>query len=186
MQLGFEFSITENETSQYSIAICPPQEVVKYFVRLKLELFKEIGKYGSRNSEVHCTFNVFEALEQQLATTESFLELFVLQLKPIELRFNNIGSFKGANAFFVGPDESTKEFLKPVMQKFKRAFPHKGSFSTEPHLSLGRRLNDKQLLLAHELFKDRKIDFSFVWDNLAIRKFDPKRGQYNIYKRFYL
>jgi 2'-5' RNA ligase len=169
----------------YSIAICPPPETVVLIRGLKKELEAKIGKYPSRNSEAHITFNVFQAGEHELAEWEKYLAEFCSKAKPFTIRLNAIGSFEGNGAFFLAPDKPSADTLISLMQQFHQtALVEREDSLPEPHLSIARQLDKEQLKTAYALFEMRALDIEFLCDNLAIRQFNPKIGQYEVYKRF--
>lgn len=53
--------------------------------------------------------------------------------------------------------------------------------SAEPHISIGRKLTEEQVLLA---LKNLYIHFSFRCDTLLLRKFDKNKKQYQPLMRF--
>lgn len=170
---------------QYSIAICPPPETVEFVRGFKKELEARIGKYPSRNSEAHITFNVFRADENELLLWENYLTEFCSKLKPFPIRLIAVGSFERNGAFFLSPDKSSAQGLTSLMQQFHQTAPGERDDSLpEPHMSIARQLDKEQLRTAYDLFASRTLDIEFVCDNIAIRKFNPGIGQYEVYKRF--
>ncbi len=167
----------------YSIAICPPYETVSFVRGIKKELEKEIGRYPSRNSEGHITFNVFEADENELKEWEEHVTQFCKKIIPFEIRLASLCSYKNG-AFYFSPDKPSKKHLIQVMKEFNKIpLVVPGDNDPDPHMSIARQLSDDQLKKAFELFRHRMFDIKFNCHDLAIRKFNPKVGQYEIYKR---
>lgn len=168
--------------SLYSVVISPPEEIINEVAAMKQQLKNSIGRYPSCNSLAHITFNVFIGNEETLQRWERFVGNFVMSLLPMQLHFDKTGYF-GNGAFFIAPDENSKIELVKVMKNFHKQFPAPAhGKSKEPHISIGRQLNEEQLAIAKELFPAANL--SFTCDNLVIRKFNEERKQYDIYKRF--
>lgn len=172
----------DNGIQQYSIVISPPDVVIEQVQRLKLQLRSAIGWYSSVNAWAHITFNVFRADAITLLRWEQYAAAFVAARSPMPLRFLHTDAFANG-AFFLAPDEPSKQWLVPMMQAFHRQAPITGAQqSVNPHLSIGRRLSPDQLSIAKTLIPS--ADIRFVCSDLVLRRFNPERGQYNIYRRF--
>lgn len=170
---------------QFSTAICPSEEVVEQVRLLKEELSEQTGWFGSRNADAHITLNLFLADENELINWEQFLSMFCSNQTPFEVMLVKTDFFRRSGAFYLSPDDSSKQTLISLMENFHTAIPFdEKAHSNEPHLSIARRLNPKQLKIANQLWEAKSFDIRFTVDNLAIRKFNEVRKQYDIYKRF--
>ena len=166
---------------QYSVAICPPADIIIVIDGMKDSLAAKIGWYHSRNSKGHITFNVFEADESEMPAIKGFLARFCRNLVAASLSFNQTGSYPNG-AFYLSPDEASKDRIAKVMEQFHCSFPlQKVKKSCDPHLSIARRLKGEKLLAAAGMFSGKQ-DISFLWDRLSLRKFNGK--QYFIESEF--
>lgn len=171
--------------SLYSIAICPPREIVEAVREMKIHLANEAGKYSSWASDAHITFNVFEGDEKTLKIWTDYVKLFCQAKIPTEVYFSETGIFENAQAYYLAPDDASKKYLKELMSKFHRHAPIQlESISKEPHITIGRRLKDDQLEVAKRLFNKRRISLRFVCDGISLRKFDPDKKQYFVAEQF--
>src|SRR5262245_61345983 len=108
--------------SKYSIAICPPDNIVEEIRQMKERLFAEIGWFASRRSEAHITINLFEADESELQTWKQYLEDFCKTIEPFEIRLTKTGS-NSSGAFFLAPDDESAKHLIGLMRKFHEQAP---------------------------------------------------------------
>jgi hypothetical protein len=99
--------------------------------------------------------------------------------------FNKVGRFGGAYCLL--PHNLSKKLLANLMRQFHKGkpFARKEKFDN-PHISIGRNLTSEQLAFAEQLFSARIIRHEFLCADLAIRKFNPVKKQYEVYKRFEL
>lgn len=175
--------LTEDKSiQQYSIVISPPDAVIQQVQQLKQQLRSAIGWYSSVNAWAHITFNVFLADADALLRWERYTEAFAAEQSPVHLRFLRTDAFANG-AFFLAPDAASEQSLVAMMQAFHRAAPIAGAQRpVTPHLSIGRRLRPDQLSIARTLIPG--ADIHFVCNDLVLRRFNPDRGQYDIYRRF--
>ncbi|MCL9807024.1 2'-5' RNA ligase family protein [Flavobacterium amniphilum] len=149
---------------------------------MKEQLAAVIGWYNSKNSLAHITLNEFETDARELDNIRKHLMAICRYLHPEPTRFNRFDTFPNG-AFFLAPDESCKEQLKAIMKEFHQGFKYKTEIkSSEPHISIGRRLKPEQITKAYALFNTPAL--SFLCDRIALRRFNPERKQFDIVEEF--
>jgi len=160
----------------YSVVIAPPQDGIEYVTKLKDELYAEIGWYNSRNSKAHITICEFTADDDELdKIIENLLEISSYE-KPIDLSFNGVDNYPNG-AVFLKPNQNTKTPLSELMIRIHKKLNLKNSYkSKDPHISIGRKLNEQNVEVALKMFAEVKLDFECK--NLLLRKFNPKKKQY--------
>ncbi|MCW5906539.1 MAG: 2'-5' RNA ligase family protein [Chitinophagales bacterium] len=173
----------KNPDKKYWVGICPPTEAEDSVAKLKEELKQSIGWYHSVNSKAHITFCEFFDGMGKLAAMEKYLIEFCSGLERFKVTLTRAGRLHKAYCLY--PDESSKDTLITLMRNFHSNKP----FSTEtksihPHVSIGRQLDEGKLAIAESLFGNRNFNIEFVCSRLTIRKFNPAKGQYDVYKQF--
>lgn len=69
------------------------------------------------------------------------------------------------------------------MKEFHQSFRYKTEIkSSEPHISIGRRLTPEQIEKAYALFE--KPQLAFACDRIALRRFNPERRQFDVIEVF--
>jgi hypothetical protein len=168
----------------YSVAICPPDEVVEQIRHYKNLLAEKIKWYNSRNAAAHITFNVFMCEENELIKWENFVASFCKEVSQFQLTFTKTDFFTNG-AFFLSPDQDSRETLIELMKSFHSSAVLKpDATSIEPQISIARKLTSEKIEIATQLFAEQNIFVSFRSEGLAIRKFNEVTKQYQIYKRF--
>lgn len=168
--------------SLYSIAICPPEDVVQKVAEYKKRLADAIGWYRSKNSEAHITFNLFSADERILAIWETYMRWLSFLIAPFPVTLDSTDHFKNG-AFFLKPNQESLQSLREFMNYFNLHSPLSAQTQNNPHVSIGRGLSEKNLQIAKEMI--RNINLKFLCDNLAIRKYNPDKQQYEVISRTY-
>lgn len=157
----------------YSVAIYPFGCVMDDVGALKDELASLIGWYGSRNSKAHITVCEFNAdSERQLEVVKSQLYKVCDTESPVDLTFDHIGAFeKGINSVIcILPDNESETILKPLMKRIQKGLRAKLTHNrSNPHLTIGRKLDEEKLSVANTLFKDKKIKLNFCCDRIVLR-----------------
>lgn len=164
-------------------AVFYSKDVVVSVKILKDLLKSKIEWYNSCNSEAHIT--IFE-----LTIEESYVGLIKQQLvkicdtfTPFQVHLNHFGTFPPVGAYYIAPSETSEKDLKIIMEKTHNAMRgFKIEKITKPHLSIGRRLSPENLKIASELLTT--IDLKFICDQIVLREYDPKKGQYFIIDAF--
>lgn len=169
-------------TERYSIVLHPSPEVISTVQQMKEKLAADIGWYNSKNSLAHITLNEFEATATELANIQKHLDTICRYLTAVPTRFDAFDTFPNG-AFFLAPDTSCKEELKAIMKQFHQSFTYTTAIkSSEPHISIGRRLSPEQITKAHALLG--KPNIAFLCDRIALRRFNPQRKQFDIVAEF--
>lgn len=167
----------------YSLAFCPPIEIVELVRQRKQLLMSRIGWYHSANSLAHITVASFTATNAELALVSQFAENFCAKRSSLLVHFDRYGTYANG-AFFLAPDERSHGILVSIMKDFNRKMPLRAISSTDPHMSIARALDMLNLLYARMLFSKMPPDLSFRIDGLSLRRLDETRGQYNIVAHF--
>lgn len=170
---------------QFSVAICPPEEIVLEVRAIKQELAQKIIKFSSLNAEAHFTFNEFNAYEYQIKEWKKYLTDFCnTTTGSFDIRLTDIKSYSNG-ALFLAPDKESKSKITTLMKSFHKVKVYPVNItSINPHLTIARSLTQDQLKIAFDIFSNRKFDISFTCTNLALRKFNGKVKQYRIDERF--
>lgn len=169
--------------SLYSIAIHPTEDLIASIKLMKEELAAKIGWFNSKNSIAHITINEFEAEEANIERITKELTQLCDALEPTEVRLDSFGSYPNNGAFFIAPDEVSKKNLKVIMKYINDGFRVTPKFkSSDPHLSIARRLTPEKIEIANRLFTT--IAMHFVCNNVVIRKFNTERKQFEVVGTF--
>lgn len=168
--------------TRYSVVISPPEATLEAVKELKQRLRAAIGWYKSVNALAHITFNVLETGDTGLAAWEAYLAAFTATQHSLDLRFCSTGSFANG-AFYLAPDDTSEQALTGMMTAFHTAAPETADIRVyTPHMTIGRGLDAGQLAIANTLIP--AADIRFTCEDLVLRRFNPDRKQYDIYKRF--
>lgn len=167
----------------YSIAIHPSQDIIALVKAMKEELAASIGWFNSKNSVAHITLNEFEANATAIEGIKKQLAQLCDSLEPVNVNLNAFGSYPTNGAFFIAPDDTSKKSLKVIMKHINDGLRVTAKFkSSDPHLSIARRLTPEIVAVANGLFTS--IDLHFLCDSVVIRKFNPERKQFEVTDTF--
>lgn len=168
---------------KYSVVFHPSDVIIEEVKQMKELLASKIGWYNSKNSLAHITINELERDERELETIKSKLTEITTYLKPQEVTFDSFSTFPNG-AFFLVPNETSREYLKQIMTSVHQKFPYPVTItSNEPHISIGRRIPPEKISIAKNLFSENPT-INFVCDTIALRVFNEKRGQFDIIATF--
>ncbi len=171
---------------KFNLAICPPKEVVAQVRSLKKELESHIGPYSARNSEAHITFDLFLLDEASLSFCEEQLHDFATTQKPFKLGFHSFSCFKESRTVFLEPVDGSAYLITELFHAYKKATKLPGQLNQiTPHMTIGKGIEPEMFEAALVLFNQRKVEIDFICNNLALRRFIPAKGQYEIWKRFH-
>lgn len=166
----------------YSVVIHPSKNVIDEVKVMKELLASKIGWFNSKNSLAHITINEFEAPTSELANIKKHLQNITQYLKAEEVLFNKLDTFPNG-AFFLGAEENSKLYLKETMQNIHQSFTYKTAIkSTEPHISIGRKITPENIKIAYTLFTTPSL--FFLCDRIALRVFNTNRKQFDIVEEF--
>ena len=167
----------------YSIVIQPSETMIEEVKQMKELLASKIGWFNSKNSLAHITVNEFERNEKELETIKTKLTEITKYFKPQEVLFTNFDTFPNG-AFFLAPNEESKQYLKQIMTSVHQKFPYPVKIkSNEPHISIGRRIQPEKIEIAKSLFS-KNTTISFTCNKLALRVFNDDRKQFDIIETF--
>jgi 2'-5' RNA ligase len=168
--------------NKFSLVIEPSTEVIMQVDYQKQKLGNLLNdRYPSKNAKAHITINVFLADEIELKSVIRYLDHFRTRERPFEVNFKGIKHYENG-AVYIAPKADSRKQLTMLMKRVSSDFPIKTDVkSTEPHISIGRKLTEEQVLLA---LKKLYTHFSFQCDTLLLRKFDENKKQYQPLIRF--
>lgn len=167
---------------QYSIAILPSEPVIALIKSMKEQLAKEVGWFHSKNSVGHITICEFKANDTTLANVKNQLTQLCDTLETVEVHLTEFDSFPNG-AFYIALDEISKKKLIPIMKKVHKTLNALSvEKSSNPHLSIARRLAPEKLKKANQLFMT--IDLCFLCDSIVLREFDENIKQFFVTDTF--
>lgn len=162
----------------YSVAIIPSEEIIDLVKTMKLDLAEKVGWFNSKNSMGHITINEFKASDEVIEKVKQQLIRLCDGFEPVEVHLTGFGSFPNG-AFFINPDDDTKNRLKPIMKIINDTLIIKDLHtSNDPHLSIARRLSREKLSIAKSHFT--AINESFLCSSVVLRTFDENVKQYYV------
>lgn len=168
---------------RYSIVIQPSNSVIEEVKQMKELLATKIGWYNSKNSLAHITINEFERDEIELVNIKSKLTKITTYLKPQEVQFASFDVFSNG-AFYLKPNKTSRRYLIEIMTSFHQKFSYPINIkSSEPHISIGRRIQPKNIEIAKSLFSICP-NINFNCDTIALRLFNEKRKQFDVIATF--
>lgn len=167
----------------YSIALSPSEAIISEVTEMKEKLNTKIGWFNSKNSGAHITINQFLASEAELETVKTELMAICDTLQPIEVTFNEFGTYPSNGAFFIAPDAASTASLKILMKQIHESLQVDTEFkNNEPHMSIARRLTPEKLEIAKGLFPS--VNLKYWCDSVVIRKFNDAKKQFDIVVEF--
>jgi len=167
----------------YSIIFHPLAQTIEDVMNFKNHLTSEAGDYPSQNSLAHITIAGFEATENQLTGVKEYLKKFVENVVPFATLFNQLSCSAFSKCAVFLPSFEFTDRINNITKNVRNIIPvTKMSKISPPHVSIGRDLSEEQLTIALQLFADK--NFKFDCCQLALRKFDPNTGQYEIIQTF--
>lgn len=168
---------------KYSVVIHPSPEIIEAIKAMKEQLEAEIGWFNSKNSVAHITICEFTTDDSQLDKFKQKLIKVCDTFTPFEVHLNAFGSYKNG-AFFIAPSEESKKVLKPIMKKTQKALlTSNQEKSSDPHISIGRKLTPENLQIASQLFTTIAMDFSC--EEIILRELDPVKRQFFVIDKFF-
>jgi len=166
----------------YSVAFYPSEAIIAQVKEMKETLYAKAGWFHSKNSVGHITVCEFKATDELIEKAKQQLIRLSDGFKPVEVHLIGFGSYSNG-AFFITPDEVSKESLKPIMQRINNTLIIQSlKVSNDPHLSIGRRLTTEQLATAYSMFTE--IDTHFLCDSMVLRKFNETIKQFEVTDTF--
>lgn len=168
---------------KYSVAIYPSQDVIDAVKTMKEYLKSKINWYNSCNSVAHITICEFTIDDSQIDIFKQKLFKTCDTFTPFPVYLDHFSSYENSGAFFIAPNEVSKNKLKPVMKKIQETLKSlKLKKSDDPHLSIGRKLTAANLKIASQLFTTIEIDF--LCKEIVLRELDPVKKQFFVIATF--
>jgi 2'-5' RNA ligase len=168
---------------KYSVAIYPSQDVIDAVKTMKDYLKSKIDWYNSCNSVAHITICEFTIDDSQIDKYKQKLFKICDTFTPFQVYLDHFGAYENCGAFFIAPNENSKNNLKPIMKKNHETLkPLQLKKSEDPHLSIGRRLTPENLKIASQLFTT--IDIDFLCKEIILRELDPIKKQFFVIDTF--
>jgi 2'-5' RNA ligase len=168
--------------TKYSIAFIPNDEIIHQVKTIKMELAEKIGWFHSKNALAHITICEFTVDSSSIARIKNIITRIVSTFSSIEVRLNTFRNYPNG-VFFIAPDEHSKNCLKNIMKTVSSSLKIKNIYkSSDPHLSIARKLNAEQLEIAINLFQ--KTDIYFTCGAIFLRQFNPELKQFVIVDTF--
>lgn len=167
----------------YSVVFHPSPTIIDDIKTMKDLLKSKINWYNSCNSVAHITICEFTIEESQLESLKQKLSKICNTFTPFTVYLNDFGAYETSGAFFINPNEASKDFLKPIMKKVQETLkPLKLKKSDDPHISIGRRLTPENLKIASQLFTT--INKDYLCHDIILREFDPIKKQFFVIDSF--
>ncbi|OOV13001.1 2'-5' RNA ligase family protein [Flavobacterium sp. LM4] len=168
---------------KYSVAIYPSQDVIDAVKTMKEYLKSKINWYNSCNSTAHITICEFTIDDSQINIFKQKLVKVCDTFIPLPIYLDHFSFYENSGAFFIAPNEASKNNLKPVMKKIQETLKSlKLKKSDDPHLSIGRKLTSENLKIASQLFTTIEIDF--LCKEIVLRELDPVKKQFFVIDAF--
>ena len=174
------------ESVKVSLAFIPCESVNAKIKNLKEILRSAIGWYSSCNSAGHVTICEFETTWDELNRIASLLVEKLQYEHAQHVYFNDYSIFRHGDTYtyYIAPTVQSKYYFNQrsatVIDALKDRFPLK-AISKEPHLSIGRKLEEKALKEAKSNLQ--QIDLDFYCDAVFVRVFNTEVKQYDIYAK---
>jgi len=164
--------------AKYSVVFHPSETVIEAVKELKEQLSAKIGWFPSKNSLAHVTICEFEYEDETYENIKSRIANYCRYQNPFGVTFNAFGNYTNG-AFFIAPNTESKikmtEILKEIPKQIQFPVNHK---SSEPHISIGRKLTEDQIKIAYRLFD--AVNLNFICNGITIRIFNSERKQYDV------
>ena len=166
--------------NKYSLAFIPDNIVTDEIKKIKLQLADEIGWFNSKNSLAHITICEFTSTEIEIIKNQ--ISRITASFTPFDVELVDYDSYPNG-AFFIKPSEKSKEDLKKIMKILTASLTIKKMYkSSDPHLSVARKLDVEKLKIANNLFQ--KIEVKFLCERIFLRKFNTNFKQFEVIDSF--
>lgn len=170
---------------KYSLVFNPSQRIIDAVKIMKDDFKSKVDKnwYNSCNSAAHITIFEFKIEESQIEKFKQKVSKICNAFTPFQVDLDHFGFYENSGAFFIAPNEDSTNNLKLIMKKTQDALKsYNIQKSTDPHMSIGRKLTPENLKIASQLFTT--IEMDFLCDNIVLREFDPVKKQFFVIHTF--
>ncbi len=165
-------------SDKYSLCFQPDLALIEQVKAMKLQLGEVIGWFNSKNSLAHLTIAEFQTSEQDIQRMHQQITRCCNGFTPVETHLSSFGTYPNGT-FFLEVDPLAKPQLKTYAQKLFRTLQLKNAYKcTDPHLSIGRKLDDTKIQQAYALFEQPQL--SFCCDLVVLRRLNTERRQFDI------
>lgn len=165
-------------SDKYSLCFQPDELLITQVKTMKLQLADVIGWYNSKNSLAHLTIAEFSANEQDIQRMHRQIKRCCTSFVPVETSLSTFGTYPNGT-FFLKIDDFAKSILQTYSQTLFRTLQLKKAYKcTDPHLSIGRKLNQDQIQQAFALFALPSL--SFTCNQIVLRRLNMDRKQFDI------
>jgi 2'-5' RNA ligase len=166
--------------NKYSITFIPDAIVIDKVKEIKLRLADNIGWFNSKNSLAHITICEFTSNEIEIIKNQ--ISRITATFSPFNVKLVDFESYPNGT-FFIKPSKDSKEDLKKIMKNLTASLTIKKMYkSSEPHLSIARKLDNEKLKIAIDLFQ--KIELTFLCTSVFLREFNPSLKQFEVIDSF--
>lgn len=165
-------------SDKYSLCFQPDEVLIEQVKIMKLDLAEVIGWYHSKNSLAHLTIAEFQASEKDIARMHQQITRCCTGFAPVETHLTSFGTYPNGT-FFLEVDSVAKPQLKAYAQKLFQTLQLKNAYKcTDPHLSIGRKLEEAKIQQAYAAFKQPNL--SFCCNQIVLRRLNMERRQFDI------
>lgn len=169
-------------SNKYSLCFQPDATLIEQVKVMKLQLGEVIGWYNSKNSLAHLTIAEFQASEKDIERMHQQILRCCAGFTPVETHLSSFGTYPNGT-FFLEVDAIAKPQLKAYAQKLFQTLQLKNAYKcTDPHLSIGRKLDETKIQQAHALFEQPNL--SFCCDLIVLRRLNMERRQFDIISHY--
>jgi len=163
---------------KYSLCFQPDEVLIEQVKMLKLQLGEAIGWYNSKNSLAHLTIAEFQASEADIQRMQQQIQRCCTSFTPVETYLTEFGTYPNGT-FFLAVDAIAKPQLREYAQKLFQTLQLKKAYKcTDPHLSIGRKLDPNKIQKAYALFE--QPDLHFTCNQIVLRRLNTQRRQFDI------
>lgn len=167
----------------HSIIFHPLTSTIGEVETFKKDLTSKAGDYASQNSLAHITIAGFEATENQLTGVKEYLKKFAENEVAFSALFNQLSCSTFSKCAVFLPSFELNDKIHNITKNVRNIITvTEMSKISRPHVSIGRDLSEEQLTIALQFLNNKS--FTFDCCQLALRKFDPNIGQYEIIQEF--
>lgn len=149
---------------------------------MKATLAEKVGWFHSKNSVGHITICEFKASDAVIEKVKQQLVRLCDGFEPTAVILNGFDSYPNG-AFFIAPDNTSKNKLKPIMKRINDTLLIKNLHKSDaPHMSIARKLSAEKIAVANEIFTS--INTSFILESVVLRKFNETIKQFEVTDTF--
>jgi len=165
-------------SDKYSLCFQPDALLIEQVKIMKDQLGDVIGWYPSKNSLAHLTIAEFQASESDIQRMHQQILRCCASFTPVETYLTAFGTYPNGT-FFLQVDAHAKPLLQAYAQKLFQTLQLKQAYKcTDPHLSIGRKLEEEKIQQAYALFEQPNLHFTC--NLIVLRRLNTVRRQFDI------